>query len=81
MRSPHELLPDELATLRSLWHLYPDSALIYHGKNHSKLDGLAQDGYIERFPTDLGVIYRLAPEHAAALARVVRANAEQADRN
>ena len=32
MRQPDELTPDELATLRTLWDLYPDEVLSDHGK-------------------------------------------------
>jgi hypothetical protein len=80
-RRPNQLMPDALATLRVLWHLYPDAALMKAGRNHAKLAGLVEDGYIEATECDAGCIYRLAPDRAAGLARVVRSNALQADRN
>jgi hypothetical protein len=81
MRHPSELTPDELATLRTLWHLYPDEALVRHDSDHRWLEPLVEDGYIETTTYDMGVGYRLAPIHAAGLARVVGENAETAARN
>jgi hypothetical protein len=80
-RRPNQLLADELATLRTLWHLYPDGALMNHDRNHARLADLIDDGYIEATESDLGVIYRLAPEKAEGLAQVTRRNAVQADQN
>ncbi len=80
-RTPSQLMPDELATLRGLWDFYPDGVLMNAGRNHAKLAALVDDGYIEATECALGMIYRIAPKHADGLARVARSNALAAERN
>ena len=81
MRSPTELSLDELATLRTLWRVYPDEILTRHDRDHRWIVPLIEDGYVESMSYAEGVGYRLAPVHAAGLARVVAENAEEASRN
>lgn len=81
MRDPDQLTPDELATMNLLWALWPDEVLMLPERDHRKLDDLVSDGYVERTEYEQGIGYRLAPEHAAGLARVAAANAEQAEMN
>jgi hypothetical protein len=85
-RRPNQLTPDELATLRMLWDVFPDELLMRRDRNHAALAGLIEDGYVTRTEYEVGlgevgVGYRLAARHAAGLAKVTRANAEMADRN
>jgi hypothetical protein len=82
MRHPADLSPDELATLLELWHVYPDGVLSRHDRDHTKHDALVADGYIERAESeDVGIAYRLAPVHAAGLAKITKRIAEDAARN
>jgi hypothetical protein len=81
MRTPAELNPDELATLRDLWHLYPSGVLVPDGDNNETLDALHHEGYVEPATIDQRTGYRMAPERAEGVADVVSRNAEQSDQN
>jgi hypothetical protein len=81
MRKPDELTPDELASLNQLWAIYPDEILMRHDRDHSRLDGLVSDGYIERTEYEHGIGYRISAERAVGLASVVDWIAEGASRN
>ena len=81
MRKPDELTPDELASLNALWAIYPDEVLTRPERDHSRLDGLVADGYIERTEYEQGTGYRLSAERAAGLEGVAKWIAEEASRN
>jgi hypothetical protein len=82
VRAPERLSPDELASLKILWEVYPDEVVMRPDRDHSKLDDLVRSGYVERIDRgEIGTGYRLAAVHAADLARLVAQNAEQAEKN
>jgi hypothetical protein len=80
-RAPEQLTPDELMSLNQLWRLYPDEVLMHHDRDHRPLDGLVEDGYVERTRYPEGMGYRLAAVHAAGLARLKAETARAASLN
>ncbi len=81
MRAPDDLTADELASLRVLWAVYPDAILSRRERDLGWIEKLVDEGYVEATDHPDGVAYRLAAEHAAGLARVAAAVAEEADLN
>lgn len=81
MRAPDELTPDELASLRILWAVYPDAIFSRRERDLGWIEKLVEEGFVEATDHSDGVAYRLAPEHAAGLARVTGEIAEEASRN
>ncbi len=82
MRSPDQLTPDELASLRMLWSIWPDEILMRRDRDHGQLDDLVRDDFVVRTDYgELGIGYRIAPVHAAGLARVTAEISGGASRN
>ena len=81
MRAPDELTADEVASLRILWSINPDAIFSRRERDLGWIEKLVEEGYVEATDQPDGVAYRLAPVHAAGLARVISENAEEASRN
>jgi hypothetical protein len=81
MRTPDELTPDELATLRDLYQVYPGEILMRHERDHAWFDGLVDGGYLERTEYDAGISYRMAPQHAEDVTKVVQSLGAKAAMN
>jgi hypothetical protein len=78
MRSPKELTPAELASLRLLWAVYPDEILMRRERERRWIVPLVAAGLIEATEYEQGIAYRLSAAAATRLARVVDANGEAA---
>ena len=81
MRAPDELTADELASLRILWSVYPNAVFSRRERDLGWIEKLAEEGYVEATDHSDGVAYRLAPVHAAGMARIAAAVEEEAGRN